>query len=271
VKEIEGYTIKPDGLTSGGFPNLYTYMFLVHFKRSALQNAPAGVIDYLSSFGSKVQNPISCNRLALNLVNNYGFNFGDIDNDYVYKTCLNMAPGEDERKSFNAGFGIALEDPVEQDPDFGNIDSIEDEITTDDSIEECLKESSYTPHKTFTLSYDKLATLDLITEKPILAPYDYVCDLDDLVEDFYVYDLLSDVTQDEADQIVAILGITEDDYYDMDTKELHKLLAEHFAEVYEVVKDMLLRFYREDAEEASISEVLDDGEDISDEDDDWDD
>jgi hypothetical protein len=65
VKEIEGYTIKPDGLTSGGFPNLYTYMFLVHFKRSALQNAPAGVIDYLSSFGSKVQNPISCVLLTL--------------------------------------------------------------------------------------------------------------------------------------------------------------------------------------------------------------
>ena len=57
----------------------------------------------------------------------------------------------------------------------------------------------------------------------------------------------------------------------MDTKELHKLLAEHFAEVYEIAKEMLLNFYREDAEEASISEVLDDGEDISDEDEDWDD
>ena len=271
AKEDVGYTVKSDGLTSGGFPNLYTYMFLVHFKRSAIQKAPAGVINYLSRFGSQVKNPMSCNRLALNLVNNYGFNFGDIDNDSVYNTCLKMVPGEEERKSFNAGFGIVPEDPAEQDPDFGNIDSIEDDIITDDTVEECLKEASYTPHETFTLSYDKLATLDLITEKPTLAPYDYVCDLDDLVEDFYVYDLLSDVTQEEADQIVAILGITEDEYYEMDTKELHKLLADHFAEVYEVVKDMLLNFYREDAEEASISEVLDDGEDISDEDDDWDD
>lgn len=270
AKEDVGYTVKPDGLTSGGFPNLYTYMFLVHFKRSAIQQAPAGVIDYLSRFGSQVKNPMSCNRLALNLVNNYGFNFGDIDNDAVYDACLKMVPGEEERNSFNAGFGILPEDPTEQDPDFGNIDSIEDDIIPDDSVEECLKEASYTPRETFTLSYDKLATLDLITEKPILAPYDYVCDLDDLVEDFYVYDLLSDVTQEEADKIVAILGITEDEYYDMDTKELHKLLAEHFAEVYEVVKDMLLNFYREDAEEASISEVLDDGEDISDEDE-WDD
>ncbi len=271
AKEIEGYTVKADGLTSGGFPNLYTYMFLVHFKHSALQKAPAGVLNYLSKFGSQLRNPMSCNRLALNLVNNYGFNFGDIDNDSVYNTCLKMVPGEEERKSFNAGFSIAPADPVEQDPDFGNIDSIKDDIVTDDSVEECLKEASYTPHETFTLSYDQLATLDLITEKPVFAPYDYVCDLDDLVEDFYVYDLLSDVTQEEADEIVAILGITEDEYYEMDTKELHKLLAEHFAEVYEVAKEMLLNFYQEDAEEASISEVLDDGEDISDEDDDWDD
>ena len=103
------------------------------------------------------------------------------------------------------------------------------------------------------------------------APYDYVCDLDDLVDDFIAYDLFADVTQAEADQIVAILGITEDKYYNMNVKDLHKLLAEHFSEIYEIAKEMLLSFYREDAEDASISEVLDDGEDISDEDDDWDD
>lgn len=276
AQEDIGYTIKPDGLTSGGFPNLYTYMFLVHFKRSAIQKAPAGVIDYLSRFGSQVKNPMSCNRLALNLVNNYGFNFGDIDNDSVYNTCLKMVPGAEERKNFNAGFGIVPEDPIEQDPDFGNIDSLEDDMigtdnTDSGSVEESLNEANQTANKTFTLHYDRLSTLDFITEKPTSAPYDYVCDLDDLVDDFIAYDLFADVTQAEADQIVAILGITEDKYYNMNVKDLHKLLAEHFSEIYEIAKEMLLSFYREDAEDASISEVLDDGEDISDEDDDWDD
>jgi hypothetical protein len=156
---------------------------------------------------------------------------------------------------------------------WGGCALIPEEDTYELIVDECLKESGATSGKTFTFKYTDLNTIDPITEKPIRAAYDYVCSLDDVVEDFYVYDLLSDTTQKEADQIVAILGITEDDYYDMDTKELHKLLAEHFDEVYNVISDMLLRFYRNDAEEASISEVLDDGEDIfdEDEDDDWDD
>jgi hypothetical protein len=104
-----GYTIHKDGRTSGGYPNQFTYMFLVHFKRNALDNPPSEVKSYLANFGSTVKNPMSCNKLALALVNRYGFKFGLTDTNEVVEMCLSLVQNAKQEESFKIGYGAGAE------------------------------------------------------------------------------------------------------------------------------------------------------------------
>lgn len=104
-----GYTIHKDGKTSGGYSNQFTYMFLIHFKRNALNNMPSEVKSYLNNFESTVKNPMSCNKLALILVNRYGFKFGFTDPNEVAEMCLSLAQNAKQEESFKIGYGAGAE------------------------------------------------------------------------------------------------------------------------------------------------------------------
>lgn len=105
--EGEGYVVHADGLTSGGFANQFTYMFLVSFTNRV--KIPESVATWLSGFGSQVKNPMSCNKLAMTLINNYGFTFGLTDKAAVAETCLAEAHTDAERAEFFAGYGDGAE------------------------------------------------------------------------------------------------------------------------------------------------------------------
>lgn len=105
--EGEGYVVHEDGLTSGGFANQFTYMFLVSFTNRV--KIPPHVAEWLSGFGSQVKNPMSCNRLALTLINNYGFTFGRTDKQFVAETCLAEATTDEAVRDFFVGYGEGAE------------------------------------------------------------------------------------------------------------------------------------------------------------------
>ena len=103
AKEGEGYEIHADGLTSGGFTNQFTYMFLISFTNRV--KIPTAVENWLKDFGSQVKNPMSCTKLAMLLINRYGFRFGLTDRAAVAKTCLSYTRSDKEIVDFFNGYG----------------------------------------------------------------------------------------------------------------------------------------------------------------------
>jgi hypothetical protein len=106
AEEGDAYKVTPDGLTSGGFVNQYTYMFLISFTTSKF---PEAVRAWLSGFGSQVKNPMSCNKLAMTLIRGYGFNFGLTNQSAVVDTCLSSAQTDEDKQNFFAGYGDGIE------------------------------------------------------------------------------------------------------------------------------------------------------------------
>ena len=104
--EGEAYRVNPDGLTSGGFVNQYTYMFLVSFTTSKF---PDAVRRWLDGFDSQVKNPMSCNKLAMTLIRGYGFNFGLTNHAAVIDECLSSTQNESDKQNFFAGYGEGIE------------------------------------------------------------------------------------------------------------------------------------------------------------------